>query len=137
VLALTLAQLSPTAHILRPALSYCNEQRMMQHYNTTICRLPRASNVGGFVYVLAGKNPLHPHKVSLFRMLCDSVCNQSDSYLTAIVYHHVLFHFNLVSTVTRLQAGQSGVRILVGGRYFFLPHNAQTGSMLTHTAIEE
>jgi hypothetical protein len=70
-------------------------------------------------------------------VLCDSVCSQSDSYLTAIVYQHVLFQFNPVSTVIRLQAEQSGVRILMGGRDFFLLHNAQTGSRLTHTPTEE
>jgi hypothetical protein len=63
-------------------------------------------------------------------VLCDSVCSQSGSFLTAIVYHPV-FQFSLV---TRLQAGQSGSN---PGRRKILLHNAQTGSRLTHTPIEE
>jgi len=70
-------------------------------------------------------------------VLCDSVCSQSDGHLTGIVHRHVLFQFSPVSTLTRLQAGQSGVRILVGGRDFFILNNAQTGSRLTYTRIEE
>jgi hypothetical protein len=36
--------------------------------------------------------------------------------------------FGVVSTVTRLRAGRSGVRILVWVRDISLPENAQTGS---------
>jgi hypothetical protein len=84
VLALTLAQLSPTAHILRPALSYRNEQRMMQHYNTAICRDRIHSDV--FIQTYLQSYIFQSNTPILFTKLC------SQRHVSTGRSHHQVIH---------------------------------------------